>query len=129
MVEETPQPEERVVDLDEYLPVLEAWYEATLEIKDLQAKIDQYKALLGKIMGDATIGRVDGQPVVTFRPIESFNSSDFRKKYPDTYRFFVHEVTEKRFDKDLLRRTRPELWEEFQTRPMKSSYVPRDRAQ
>lgn len=129
MIEEEPQPEEQSVDLDEYLPVLEAWYEASREIKALEAKIDQYKTLLGKIMGDATIGRIDGQVAITYRGIESFSSTEFKKKYPETYRFFVHDVTEKRFDKQWLRQSRPDLWEEFQTRPMKNSYVPRDKAQ
>lgn len=129
MIEETPQPEEQTAALDEYVIVLEAWHETSQQIKKLKAQEETYKALLAKVMGDATVGTVDNQPVVYFRPIESFNSGDFKKKYPDTYRFFVHEVTKKEFDKDLLRRTRPELWEEFQTRPMKSSYVPPDKAQ
>jgi len=129
MINEVPKPEAETVALDDYVPVLEAWYVASQKIKELNAEIAKYKALLGKVMGAATCGTVDGQKAVDFEPIENFNGTEFSKMYPDTHRFYHREVTKKVFDKEWLRADRPDLWEQFQSRPMKNSYVPRDKAQ
>ncbi len=129
MLEENPRPEDESVALDDYIPVLEAWHEASVRIKELNAEIEKYKTLLTKVMGDAVIGTVDGVKVLDFKPIESFNGKEFEKRFPETYRFYVREVTTKTLDKSAIQATRPDLWEQFQSRPMKSTYVPRDKAQ
>jgi len=128
MLDETPQPEIPPVALDEFVLVLDAWAEATRKIKELNIEIDKYKSLLAKQMGDATVGTVDGVKVVTFAPIDGFNSTDFKKQYPETARFYTREVTKVEFDKEALKHSKPDLYKEFQTRPMKSTYVPKDQA-
>lgn len=129
MIDETPQSEDKRIALDPYVPLLEALAEAKDNVKFWQEQKEKHEAALAKIMGDAVIGTVDGLDVVTYRPIEQFRGGEFEKMYPDTYRAFTHEVTRKVFDHTLLRATRPELWKQFQSRPMKSSYIPRDKAQ
>lgn len=129
MIEETPQPEPETVALDDYVPVLEAWYAANQKKKELDVEIAKYKALLGKVMGTATVGTVDGVKAVDYEPIENFNGTAFSRQYPDTHRFYHRDVTKKVFDKEWLKADRPDLWEQFQSRPMKNAYVPRDKAQ
>lgn len=122
MIDELPVPEEKAVALDAHVPLLKKLAECSDNVKFWTAQRDKVKAELDALMGDATIGTVDGAQVLTYRYEDRFRGSDFQRAYPDTYRTFVTEVTEKKFNVDLFRASRPELYEQFRVRAMKSTF-------
>lgn len=117
--EEQPQPDEETVALDAHAKKLKRLWEAAENIKFWKSEYEKAKADMEEVMGTATIGTIDGVPVVTFRYEERFRGDDFRKKYPDTWRTFVTDVTEKKFNLALFRASRPDLYNEFRVRAMK----------
>jgi hypothetical protein len=122
VIDETPAPEEVTIALDAHVSKLKKLTEASDNIKFWKGQYEKLKAELDEIMGDATIGTIDGQEILTYRYEERFRGADFRKMYPDTYRTFVTEVVEKKFDLNLFRASRPELYEEFRVRAMKNKW-------
>ena len=123
MIDELPQPEEEAVALDAHVSKLKKLAECSDNIKFWQKEYAKAQEALDEVMGDATIGTIDGRQVLTYRYEDRFRGGDFKKKYPDTWRSFVTEVTEKKFDLELFKHTRPDLYEEFKVRAMKSSYT------
>ena len=109
-------------DLDQHIPLLAALEECRKHLEFWAKRRDKLKAELGEIMGSATVGKVDGREVLTYRWENRFRTSDFRKAYPDTYRTFVHEVTHKEFDASWLEQVRPDLYNEFRVRSMRSNW-------
>lgn len=122
MIEELPVPEEKVVELDHHVAKLKKLAECSNHIRFWKAEYEKVKAELEEVMGDATIGTFDGSQVLTFRHEDRFRGTDFKKVYPDTYRTFVTNVTEKKFDVALFKASRPDLYEEFRVRSMKSTF-------
>lgn len=117
--DEQPQPEEETVALDAHVKALKRLWEATENIKFWRTEYEKAKAEMERIMGTATIGTVDGRQVVTFRYEDRFRGDEFKKRYPDTWRTFVTDVTEKKFNLALFKASRPDLYEEFRVRSMK----------
>jgi hypothetical protein len=120
-VDEQPVVEE-VRDLGEHVALLAALDECRKNItfwKDRESKV---KDQIAEIMGEATVGRIDGKDVLTYRWENRFRTSDFRNAYPDTYRSFVHEVTTKEFDIEWLKQLRPDLYDEYRVRSLRSSW-------
>lgn len=122
MINETPAPEEVTIALDAHVSKLKKLTEASDNIAFWKRQYEKLKTELDEIMGEATVGTIDGQEVLTYRYEERFRGADFRKMYPDTYRTFVTTVTEKKFDLDLFKASRPELYEEFRVRAMKNKW-------
>lgn len=122
MIDETPAEEEKVIALDAHVAKLQKLADASDNIKFWQRQYDKIKAELEEILGDATVGTVDGLPALTYRYQERFRGADFKKMYPDTWRTFVTEVTEKKFDLELFKASRPDLYEQFRVRAMKSTF-------
>lgn len=116
--------EERITeearDLDEYVPLLGALDECRKNIEFWKDRYAKVQAQIASVMGDATVGLVDGRKVLTFRWEDRFRAGDFQKAYPDTYRTFTHVVEHKEFDASWLRQVRPELYDEFRVRSMRS---------
>lgn len=77
---------------------------------------------LKELLGDNTVGVVNGQPVVFFEYQSRFNSTEFKKKYPNLYKTYSRPVTEERFDAEWLRVQRPDLYREFQVRSFRNTY-------
>lgn len=122
MIDELPQPEEQAVALDAHVSKLKKLAECSDNIKFWQREYAKAQAEIDKVMGDATIGTVDGAQVLTYRWEDRFRGGEFKKKYPDTWRTFVTEVTEKKFNLELFKVSRPDLYEEFRVRAMKSTF-------
>lgn len=119
---ELPQPEEETVALDAHVAKLKKLAECSDNIKFWQKEYAKAQEELDKVMGDATIGTVDGQKVLTYRYEDRFRGSDFKKTYPDTYRTFITEVIEKKFNLELFKASRPDLYDQFRVRAMKSTF-------
>lgn len=122
VTEEEPVPEEIVMSLDAHVPKLRKLAEASDNVRFWKAEYERLKAEMDKLMGDATVGTVDGEQVLTYRYEERFRGGEFRKRYPDTYKSFVTSVTEEKFDLDGFRLLRPDLYEAFRVRAMKNTY-------
>jgi hypothetical protein len=80
------------------------------------------KAELAAIMGDAEIGTVNGEKVLFYEPQNRFNAGEFKKSMPDTWKLFHRPITEEKFDPEWLRVARPDLYEQFQVRPMRLTF-------
>lgn len=113
-----PAPEPEVKELDQHVKILADMRECKNTIDFWTKRWEELKTQMAEIMGDAEVGTVNGEVALTFHKTERFSSGEFRKKYPDMYKFYTREVTTERFDEKWFRTTRPELWEEFQSRSM-----------
>jgi hypothetical protein len=122
VIDELPQPEEQAVALDAHVSKLKKLAECSDNIKFWQKEYAKAQAALDEVMGDATVGTIDGSQVLTYRYEERFRGGDFKKKYPDTWRSYVRDVTKKEFDLELFKVARPDLYEEFRVRAMKSTF-------
>lgn len=112
------------VKLDEYATLLANIATALDAAKHWKARADQLKEQLATILGSAEVGTVNGEEAVTFRPSADFSEGKFKAKYPDLYRAYVITRTVEQIDLVALKRTRPELYEEFRTRPMRVTWKP-----
>lgn len=122
MIDEEPVAPEKSVALDAHVSKLQKLSEASDNITFWKRQYDKLKTELDEIMGDATVGTVDGVEILTYRYEERFRGTDFKKMYPDTYRTFVTEVVEKKFNLDLFKASRPDLYEEFRVRTMRNGF-------
>jgi hypothetical protein len=113
---------EETKELDAHVPLLAALEECTKSLTFWQARKEKLQAELAEIMGSATVGTVDNRQVLTYRYEERFRGTAFKTAYPDTYRSFVHEVTRKEFDPSWLKQLRPDLYDQFKVRSMKSTW-------
>lgn len=121
--------ETRVADptsfaLDSYVDLLAEVVECGNMIEWWQARQKLVKDRLRDLLGENEIGTVNGQEVIFYQKQNRFNSTAFRRKYPNLYRAFEVAKTETKFDPDLLKVSRPDLYEEFQVRAMRVTYEP-----
>lgn len=79
---------------------------------------------LADILGTNTSGTVNGQLAITYEPINQFNTTDFKKKYPDMAHLFEHRVSKVEIDVERLKETRPDLYNQFRTRVMRVTFEP-----
>jgi hypothetical protein len=112
------------VALDAHVQLLRDYRECQTMIEFWTGQLDKTKAKLAEVLGDATQGTIGGESVFFYEPQNRFRSGDFKKKYPDTAKYFTREFTVQKLDTDWLQQARPELWEEFQTRAMRNTWVP-----
>ena len=124
LVIRTAHPDVEVKSLDEHVGLLYQIKEYQDSIDFWQDKLDDAKAQLAVVMGTAQVGTVAGQEAVVYKFINSFRGGEFKKQYPDLYRAYSREKRVTEFSVDWLRSKRPDLFREFQTRPMKVTYEP-----
>jgi hypothetical protein len=110
------------VELDAHVELLADYRECQRSVDFWKARLDKVKAQLAATLGDATQGTVAGEAVLFYEPQNRFRSGDFKKTYPDTAEYFTREFTVRKIDEDWLKASRPELWEEFQTRAMRNTW-------
>jgi hypothetical protein len=108
--------------LDAHLPLLEEIAECQESVdywKKRQAKLEE---TLAALLGDSELGTVNGEKVVTFKPVDRFKGAEFAKQYPDLSQAYMHEETKRVVDVQLLRIARPDLYSEFCSRPLSVTY-------
>lgn len=120
----TPTPDPTVFAMDPYVDLLAEDVECSNMIKWWTARRDLVRQRIGVILGENEIGTVNGQEAVRYERQNRFNSTAFRKKYPNLYRVYSRPVTEEKFDPDMLKASKPELYAEFQVRAMRVMYEP-----
>ena len=110
------------VQLDAQVDLLAKYNECNRAIKYWKTELERTKEQLIKMMGDAVEGTVDGRVVFTYKPIERFNVTEFKREYPDLHRLFTREMSKVEFDEAWFRNSRPELWQQFQVRTVKNDF-------
>lgn len=110
--------------LDGFVPLLGDIYEAMEAERFWKARVEKLKKQLAAVLGDAQQGTVGGEEAVTFEPINKFSAKAFKDKYPNLYRAYITTRTVEEIDEAALKLTRPELYAEFQTRPMRVTWKP-----
>ncbi len=110
--------------LDSNVDLLAALAECTSMIAFWEEELKKTKARLADVMGDAEQGTINGEPVFFYERQNRFRGGDFAKAYPDMYKFYTRDKTIQRFDEEWFRSSRPDLWKEFQSRPMRSTWTP-----
>lgn len=108
----TPEP----VLLDAEVDLLRRYTEAK-KAKEAWGKIEeQLRGELEKLLGDAEEATVNGQTVVTWPRTNTFQKAEFKKAEPELYRFYEVDKMVKDLDLDMLKRTRPEIFRQYQSR-------------
>lgn len=101
-----------LADLTECQRMLDFWGKREKNIKEK----------LKDLMGNASVGTVNGEPALTYSPINRFQGAAFAKQYPDLARLYTREIPVRKLDEDWLRTERPQLWAEFQVRSMRNTW-------
>jgi hypothetical protein len=108
--------------LDTYVQVLADYRECQTTMEFWKNRLEKLKAQMAEIMGDQEIGTVNGEAVFFYQRQNRFNSTAFQKQYPDMYRLYTRDITEKKFDPDWLKQARPDLYAEFQVKAMRITF-------
>lgn len=110
--------------LDQHVKLLAEMKECQDMERFWKKRLERLKEQAAKLMGDNEVGTINGEKALTYQWEDRFNSTDFRRQYPNMYELYSHEVTEKKFDANWLKRARPDLYKQFQVRSMKLTYEP-----
>jgi hypothetical protein len=108
--------------LDAYVDKLSALNECTRMLKFWKDRKERFQDELAVVMGDATVGTVNGEDVLFYEYKEAFRGGDFKREMPDTARFYTREVSRKTLDVEWLKVNRPELYEQYKVRSMRSTW-------
>lgn len=121
-VPEEPVPAPAVKELDSLVDRLADHKECLRMIDFWTDRRDKLAKEIAAAMGDAEVGTVNGEPVLTFKYVDRFRGKDFQTDYPDMYRLYTHEVTNTQFDLELFKQSRPDLWEKYKVRALKNGF-------
>lgn len=93
-----PEPESSV-ELDDVSDMIDELRLRKAEAKQLEASIGQIENALKARLGDAEAGTLDGEPVVTWKPVTStrFDSKACKAQAPDVFERFATQTTSRRF--------------------------------
>lgn len=82
-----PPEEVTRTSLDEVGPLIFRAHSLESQIRLWKHEVEEIKARVQDILGDAAIGTIDGRPVVSFKPHfrTSFDQQEFRGDHPDLY--------------------------------------------
>jgi hypothetical protein len=108
--------------IDRHVDRLADYKEAQRMIEFWKKRLDSIKAEFVEILGDFTVGTVNGEEVLFYEPKEQFQGAEFKKDYPDMARLYTREVVKKELDTQWLRQERPDLWRQYQTRAMRNTF-------
>jgi hypothetical protein len=108
--------------LDALVSKLADYVECQKSIEFWQKRLNRLKDELAEAMGDAEVGTVNGEAVLFYQTQNRFRTTDFAKKYPDFYRLYSRDFTEKKFDPSWLKDERPDLYAQFQVRAMRNTF-------
>lgn len=110
------------LNMDEHAQLLAEERECTAMVAWWTQRGRRVKARIAEIMGEHTVGTVNGNEVVFYEPQKRFNSTEFKKQYPDMYQAYSRPVTESQFDADWFQRSQPDIYRRFQVRPLRVTY-------
>lgn len=113
-----------VMPLDAYVSILGEISECQAAVTFWSKRLERLKAGLTALMGDAHEGTINGEAAVFYAPVNRFNVTEFKKKHPNMARAYMHTVSHEELDVEALKLSRPELYAEFQVRPLRIIYEP-----
>lgn len=86
---------------------------------------ERYRARIQEILGDATVGvDVRGDQLVTYAPKEVMRTQDFARDYPALHKLYTRPKVVDQFDVEALKRERPELYRQYQSRALINKVEP-----
>lgn len=100
------------VDLDHY----RNWLVAKDAVMKWQKEVKRLEELLGKQMGDASAGTVNGTKVITHRPQKNYAAAALRRDYPDLTAHFVKKTVVDEFQVDDFVAAHPDIAEPYRVR-------------
>ena len=121
-VPDEPVPAPAVKELDSLVDKLADHKECLRMIDFWEERRDKLAKEIGAVMGDAEVGTVNGEPVLTFKFQERFRGKDFQRDYPDMYRLYTGVVAKTTFDLDRFKVSRPDLYEQYKVRALKNDF-------
>jgi hypothetical protein len=124
MVLAATSPPVTATPLDKLQQLLAEDYECASNLKFWAERRKVIQDAIKQALGDNEVGTVNGRPVVSYTYQDRFNASAFKKQYPNMYEVYCRDVTERRFDPELLKAKRPDLYHEFQVRAFNNKYEP-----
>lgn len=104
------------VALDEHVELLAAYNKCAENEKFWRDKKEEIKEQITKLLGEATLGTIDGKPAFTYEYTDRMRTEQFRKDHPDLWQAYQRPVTKDEFDMGLFRLARPGLYHEYQSR-------------
>lgn len=124
VIRSAPVDQSPVMALDGHTQLLAEFAECQEMVTFWKKRLDRLKVALAAVLGDAHRGTVNGEEVVFHEPVARFDSTSFRNKYPNMYRAYLREVYKQELDVEALKLSRPELYTEFQVRPLRMTWEP-----
>lgn len=112
------------VALDPYAQLITDILECQDMLTYWRGREAQLKAALGAIMGNVHNGTLNGEPAVVYAPVNRFNATEFKRVLPNMARVYTHPVTKEELDVEMIKKARPDLYAQFQVRPMRIVYEP-----
>lgn len=106
--------DEPVVELDKDKVTL--WRNAQDAADQWQAHADALKRELISMVGANHAGTVDGQKVITYRPMNKYAEARIRDEYPDLVRHYLVERLETRLDMQAFARQHADVAERYRVR-------------
>lgn len=120
VAQRVPEPVRK--SLDAYVDLLNLLAEAKRMVAFWEGEEQKTRQRIAEVLGDAEVGTVNGEEVLTYKVEERFRGGDFSKAYPDMYKLYTREVTKTEFDLASFKLSRPDLYREFRVRAMKSKW-------
>lgn len=71
--------------------------------------IDEFKPLLRRHVGNATLLQLSGRPVATFRRDAKLNLTQLKKEQPHIVAQYTRIIAEQKFDEEAFRRDMPDV--------------------
>lgn len=92
--------------------------EALAQAKRYKEQADSIGDLISGITGSSTLVYLDNRPVLSYRPIRRFAGAKFTREQPELAKFYMFPVTKEELDVELIKRTKPDLYTQYQVRQL-----------
>lgn len=86
--------------------------------KRAKEEADQIGDQVAALVGNNTLITFKGRSILTYRPVNRFAGAKFTREQPELAQFYMFPVTKEELDVDLIRRTKPDLYQQYQVRSM-----------
>lgn len=104
------------IDITDIAPLLSALDHANDQVDVWKHTADTLKARIKDLMGDATLGQVDGRDAISYDYTGQFNAKRFATEQPDATRRYTHTVVVAEIDTAKLAAEEPDLYRRYRAR-------------
>lgn len=106
---------ETPVAIDEHVDLLRRLKQATKARQGWEKIEADLKQQIAKLLGDAETATVNGELAFERKPVNQFNTTNFKREEPDMARFYTRTKQVEVIDVELIKTTAPDLFQRFQT--------------